>query len=232
MVISPGVNFSMNFDVGQKQLSMRIDPGALARLLTGIIGAPAVKPLEMQPIQDFASPQARALRDLILLVVGQLGGADETLPSLVLTELEHGLMVAYLYGNATITTACWSSNRPRLRRGRSAASRNISKRIGTARSGWKTSRQRPVPARAASFARSGTVADFTHELCQANPIEALAAAVAIRRFNDNGKERRRRLRLRSCGTFQQGLLSGIRRIAVGDADANPIVIGGAACAGR
>jgi len=99
VAISPGLNFRMNFDAGQKQLSMRIDPGALARLLTAINGSPAVKPLKMEPLQDFASPRARVLRDLILLVVDQLGRADEKLPDLVLAELEQGLMVAYLFGN-------------------------------------------------------------------------------------------------------------------------------------
>jgi AraC-like DNA-binding protein len=99
VVISPGLNFRMNFDGGQKQLSMRIDPGALARLLTAINGSAVVKPLKMEPIQDFASPQARVLRDLILLVVDQLSRADEKLPDLVLAELEQGLMVAYLFGN-------------------------------------------------------------------------------------------------------------------------------------
>ncbi len=99
VVISPGLNFRMNFEAGQNLLSMRIDPGALARTLTAITGEPAVKPLKMDPIQDFASPQARALRDLILLVVGQVSRADETLPGLVLAELEQGLMLAFLYCN-------------------------------------------------------------------------------------------------------------------------------------
>ena len=99
VVISPGVNFRMNFAAGQEQLSMRIDPGALVRLLTAIHGSPAVKPLKMEPIQDFASPQAQALRDLILLVVGHVSQADKKLPDLVMAELEQGLMVAYLYGN-------------------------------------------------------------------------------------------------------------------------------------
>ena len=209
MVISPGVNFSMNFDVGQKQLSMRIDPGALARLLTGIIGAPAVKPLEMQPIQDFASPQARALRDLILLVVGQLGGADETLPSLVLTELEHGLMVAYLYGNRH-NYNCLLELEPSA-----IASWQVRRVEEYIEADWdRPIRMEDIAAAAGTSARS-VFRTFRHSrgfspmsFVKQIRLKHSQRQLQCRRFNDNGKERRRRLRLRSCGTISAGIIIG------------------------
>ncbi len=99
VVASPGMAIRSNFSVDYELLGMRIDPRALTKKLMAISGVPVVKALRMEPGQDFARPQARSLRNLLLFIVGEIDATDACLHRTVLAEWEQALMVAFLCGN-------------------------------------------------------------------------------------------------------------------------------------
>ena len=77
----------------------RIDSKALARKLTAISGIPVISALKMEPLQDLARPEARALRDLFLFVVREVNAAETPMSRLALAEWEQALIVGFLHGN-------------------------------------------------------------------------------------------------------------------------------------
>jgi AraC-like DNA-binding protein len=76
-----------------------IDPGSLLKIVTALVGTPAVGLLKLDRSCFGARRQARLLQGLVNLLVDELD-AEGAIPSPVVTaELEQAILVAFLYGN-------------------------------------------------------------------------------------------------------------------------------------
>jgi hypothetical protein len=98
VVISANTGFSMENNADYERLVLTIGSTALTTKLTAIIGKSIRSPLKMVPVQNFAQPSARILRQNFMFFVRQLNAATP-LPSLVLAEFEQMLMVMFLHAN-------------------------------------------------------------------------------------------------------------------------------------
>jgi len=76
-----------------------MDPEALLKAISTLVGAPAVCRLKLDLSNFGARPEARLSRGLVKLLVEELDAEDSTPSPLVLAELEQAILVAFLYGN-------------------------------------------------------------------------------------------------------------------------------------
>ena len=82
-----------------EDLVTSIDPEALLKTLSTLVGAPAVRRLRLELSNFETRPEARLSRGLVKLLVEELD-ADHSTPSpVVLAELEQAILVAFLFGN-------------------------------------------------------------------------------------------------------------------------------------
>ena len=97
-VIDRDEDVVLEFGSGMKQVVAWIDPEALLRKRTALIGTASDLPLALDRSMRFDSPDAQSLRRLIDFIVEQLR-AETPLPKLVADELEQTLMTHFLLAN-------------------------------------------------------------------------------------------------------------------------------------
>lgn len=90
--------FNMTSAADYERLILIVSAEALTTKLAAIVGHSIEAPLKIHPVQDFARPSARILRDNFMFLVGQLN-AGRSLPSLVLDEFEQTIMTMFLHAN-------------------------------------------------------------------------------------------------------------------------------------
>ncbi len=99
VAVSPHMYFAAKLAADYETLLLLIKPQALIDKLTAITGQSIRQPLKFQPLQDWAHPAAKTLRDHFLLLVEIVGTSVVPIPKLVLAEFEQTLMVMFLYAN-------------------------------------------------------------------------------------------------------------------------------------
>jgi hypothetical protein len=99
VTVSPGMRFLVNLAANYETLLLLIKPERLADKLAAIIGQSVNQPLKFHPIQDYAHPAAKALRNHFFFVVEMVSGSAVPVPKLVLDEFEQTLAVMFLYAN-------------------------------------------------------------------------------------------------------------------------------------
>ena len=99
VVISPKEAFNLAHNVAYERLVLRANVDALTLKLAALTGEAAARPLQFNPIQDWARPAARALREHFLFLVANVSASVTPLPSLVMAEFEQALLVMFLYAN-------------------------------------------------------------------------------------------------------------------------------------
>ena len=79
-------------------LAVFMKPGALHAALSGLIGAPLGKKLELDRSNYDSRPEPRVVRSLVQLLIAELDHDEGDLSPLVLAELEQAILVAFLSG--------------------------------------------------------------------------------------------------------------------------------------
>jgi AraC-like DNA-binding protein len=79
-------------------LAVFMKPGALHAALSGLIGAPLGKKLELDRSNYDLRPEPRVVRSLVQLLIAELDHDEGDLSPLVLAELEQAILVAFLSG--------------------------------------------------------------------------------------------------------------------------------------
>lgn len=93
----PGASARLTYQPGFEHLFMKIQPEALTRKLSALIGAPATPPLKFTGEIDRQALEAQFR--LLCFVISELDRSEDAPPALVLAELEQALIVAYLCSN-------------------------------------------------------------------------------------------------------------------------------------
>jgi hypothetical protein len=99
VVNSPYTSFTAKLSADYEHLVLRMDSTALARKLAAMIGAPISRTLRIDPMPNFARPDAQILRQHLMFLVNKLSMAAAPLPALMLAEFEQSLMVMFLRAN-------------------------------------------------------------------------------------------------------------------------------------
>jgi hypothetical protein len=98
-IVSPGMKFGVRLAESYETLLILFKPQALLSKLVAITGQPIDAPLKFHPLQNYARPAAKALREHLLLLVETLAVSAAPLPKLLLTEYEETLAVMCLHAN-------------------------------------------------------------------------------------------------------------------------------------
>jgi len=96
-ITSPQRAALLNYAQGYQQLHLRIGLGATERTLTALLGRRPKGLLEFEPAANATTPRALSVQQLVLFVAGQLNTSPPQLPPLVLAELEHTIVLSFLY---------------------------------------------------------------------------------------------------------------------------------------
>lgn len=99
VIVSPGMKFTVRLAESYETLLILFKPQALLNKLVAITGQPIDVPLKFHPLQDYARPAARALREHLLLLVETLATSAAPLPKFLLAEYEETLTVMCLHAN-------------------------------------------------------------------------------------------------------------------------------------
>ena len=99
VVISPGATLRITNCDDCERMVLKVSTAALMSKLAAIAGDVPGGPIEFHPVQNYAQPTAKALRDHFLFLVHQLSTRAAPLPKLVLTEFEQMLIVMFLKAN-------------------------------------------------------------------------------------------------------------------------------------
>ena len=93
----PNASALLNYQAGFEHVFLKISPEAVDRKLAALLGNPPGLPLTLRGKYDQAAlgTQYRLLR----FVISELDRSKDTVPSLLLAELEQALIVAYLCAN-------------------------------------------------------------------------------------------------------------------------------------
>ena len=100
MVASPGVNFTASLDSDYCTVLLLIKPRSLADKLAVLTARPIDQPLRFEPLQDYAKPAAKALRDHVYSVVEMVNASPASIPKFLLAEFEDSLAVSFLLANS------------------------------------------------------------------------------------------------------------------------------------
>jgi AraC-like DNA-binding protein len=93
---APGV-LALSYEADLEILAVFMKPDALHNTLSGLIGAPVGKKLELDRSNYDRRPEPRAVRNLARVMIMELDH-EEDLSPLVLAELEQTILVAFLMG--------------------------------------------------------------------------------------------------------------------------------------
>lgn len=99
VIVSPHMSFAVTLAANYETLLLLIKPQALVEKLAAMTGQGIDNPLIFHPVQDYASPAAKALRDHFLFLVEMVSASATPLPKLVLAEFEQALVVMFLHAN-------------------------------------------------------------------------------------------------------------------------------------
>ena len=97
-VIPVGSKLDARYGDGYRQIVFNVDPAAVERKLEALLGVSLGKPIEFEVATRFQSPQALALRRLILFLVDQIDAPDAEVCPAALDEFENAVIVAFLCG--------------------------------------------------------------------------------------------------------------------------------------
>jgi len=98
-IVSPGQRVVLTAEASHDWFNLRIDPGAFERKLASLLGARPNGKLEFASAVDRNSPRFQQLWRLIQFFSEQLDATSDQLPTLVLSELEQTILVAFLSAN-------------------------------------------------------------------------------------------------------------------------------------
>jgi len=99
VTVSPHMHFAVKLDANYETLLLLIKPAVLVEKLEAITGKVLSEPLRFCPVQDYADPAAKALRDHFLFLVEMVNASPVPLPRLLLEEYEETLAVMFLHAN-------------------------------------------------------------------------------------------------------------------------------------
>ena len=99
VVIPVAVDYKVSFRRDYRHLVLHLNPDAVTRKLSAIIGTPVRPGLALEPEQDLSMPAAQHLRALLLFLVDQLNTVEAQPSDLASVEMEQSLIVAFLCGN-------------------------------------------------------------------------------------------------------------------------------------
>jgi AraC-like DNA-binding protein len=99
VVISANESLNLANNAEYERLILRMNSAALTNKLAAISGASINGPIKFNPIQAWAQPAAKALRDHFLFLIDSVSTAAVPLPKLILAEFEQALMGLFLYAN-------------------------------------------------------------------------------------------------------------------------------------
>ena len=100
VVASPGMNFTASLDADYRTVLLLIRPRGLADKLAALSGRPIDEPLRFDPLQDYAKPAAKALREHVFSVVEMLNASPAPISELLLAEFEDSLAASFLFANS------------------------------------------------------------------------------------------------------------------------------------
>ncbi len=89
---------ALSYEADFEVFAVFMKPGALSDTLSGLIGAPLGKNLELDKSNYDGRPEPRMIRALVGLMVAELDREEPDLSPLVLSELEQAILVAFLCG--------------------------------------------------------------------------------------------------------------------------------------
>lgn len=92
VVGAPGVRLTLRYSPDFEHLVVRIRPEGIIRKLASLIGEPVDPPLSMTSAVVRGDAQLR----LVEFVIGELDRCGDTMPSLLLAEMEQAIMVGFL----------------------------------------------------------------------------------------------------------------------------------------
>ena len=98
ILTEPGC-IDLSYGPGLEHLSIFIDPDALAKALTALVGMSAARQLKLDMNGYELRPEARMLRRLVNLLMMELAAEDSLASPLLTAELEQAILVAFLCGN-------------------------------------------------------------------------------------------------------------------------------------
>ncbi len=98
ILTEPGC-IDLSYGPGLEHLSIFIDPDALAKALTALVGMSAARQLKLDMNGYESRPEARMLRRLVNLLMMELAAEDSLASPLLTAELEQAILVAFLCGN-------------------------------------------------------------------------------------------------------------------------------------
>jgi AraC-like DNA-binding protein len=99
VIVSPHMRFGVTLAANYETLLLLIKPRTLAAKLAVMTGQSINCPLTFHPVQDYASPAAKALRNHFLFLVEMVSAPAVSIPKQVLAEFEQGLVMMFLYAN-------------------------------------------------------------------------------------------------------------------------------------
>jgi AraC-like DNA-binding protein len=94
---APGV-LALSYAADLEISAVFMKPNALHDTLSGLIGAPLGKKLELDKSNYDWRPEPRMIRNLVSLMIAELDREERDLSPLVLAELEQAILVAFLCG--------------------------------------------------------------------------------------------------------------------------------------
>jgi AraC-like DNA-binding protein len=98
ILAEPGA-LRLSFGPDYEHDAIFLDPDALAKTLSGLVGAPQSDQLKLDFSDYQARPEAPAMRRLVKLLTTELYDAESPPSDLVVAELEQAVLVAFLCGN-------------------------------------------------------------------------------------------------------------------------------------
>jgi hypothetical protein len=129
---APGT-LDLSYAADLEILAVFLKPGALHDALSGLIGAPVGKKLDLDKSNYDWRPEPRMIRSLVNLMVEELDRNDENVSRLVLAELEQAILVGFLCGTGHNYSRLLDGRPRSVARLRFASWRSISKPTGTNR---------------------------------------------------------------------------------------------------
>ena len=99
ITVPRAMKFAVRFSTDYEHIVLTMNTRTLTNKLAALAGTSIDGPLTFPPAGDDKSPQAKAFRDHLLFLVGQLSASTAPFPRLVQAEFEQTLMVMLLYAS-------------------------------------------------------------------------------------------------------------------------------------
>ena len=99
LVTPAATSFAAELTNSYEHVVLRLDPKALAKKLSAIIGVAIDGELQFEPLLDFSNNSAALLRDHFFALVDMISTSAADLPRLVKSEFEQTIMVMFLHAS-------------------------------------------------------------------------------------------------------------------------------------